>query len=585
MTIVDQWGRPFTEDVTRTPQTAGMAYMPNMWADLLGETLTPAQVLRILRESRNAYMGQQSAMYRQFEERDPFLFGEMLKRKNAIGSREMTVEPPEEPTAAESEAADFMAEYVTAIDLSGHLFDAGEAIGHGFQAFELMDWGLIEGVRAPRQLTPRPHEWFRLKQYQGTMASAPAMDRTDLRLLDGSALGAELMPFGWWVHVHRSLSGGLHRAGLFRVVAFIFLYKHFAQRDFAELLEIYGVPPRIGKFDPNNVTPRDKAALYKAIQSLGHDAAGIIPASMQIELLTAAGGETDAFSRMIDICNAEYAKAVNGKDPQNKGGLGGGNGQQEVGNQDVREDINIADCRQLANSFTNDVLWPIAALNFGITDIRRCPRLKFNTQRVADRKTMGEAFQALQLAGIKIPAKWAADQAQIPEPQDDEELLQAPAPAAPPVPGSPNSPSPGQGAEPGKPGVGGTSKDDAVDLPGENDAAEAKAMNKGAATLTALLLSALAATPAPNRDGLDDLTDHMLDGWRPVMDDALAPLRDAVAEAAAKGESLASLQARLPDLLEKMDVDGLAKQLAQGQFAARLAGVAGLLDPAKPKRG
>lgn len=41
------------------------------------------------------------------------------------------------------------------------------------------------------------------------------------------------------------------------------------------------------------------------------------------------------------------------------------NAAQEEVNNEVREDINIGDCKQIANSFTNDVLWPIAALNFG----------------------------------------------------------------------------------------------------------------------------------------------------------------------------------------------------------------------------
>lgn len=99
--------------------------------------------------------------------------------------------------------------------------------------------------------------------------------------------------------------------------------QHFSLRDFAEFLEIYGIPPRLGKFDLNNITDRDKAVLYQALQALGHDAAGIVPNTMQIELLQAASGQTDAHERMFNLANAEFSKGILGKDPQHQGGMGG----------------------------------------------------------------------------------------------------------------------------------------------------------------------------------------------------------------------------------------------------------------------
>lgn len=564
MRILDQYGRPFDENALRTPQTGLMASVPSTWGNTPVDGLTPAKLLRILKASRNGDIALQSSLFSEMEERDPSILGDMTKRKNAVISRELQIELPQGATRQETSCAAFFEEYIEYLDLADHLLHALEGIGHGFSAFEFEAWGVINGVRAPLGLRPCPNQWFRLKVQTGLMADAWHMDRTDLRLLDGSAYGAELQPFGWWVHVHRALAGGLHRAGLFRVIAWLFLYKHFSLRDFAEFLEIYGIPPRLGKFDPNNITTRDKAVLYQALQSLGHDAAGIVPNTMQIELLEAAAGQTDGHERMFNLCNAEFAKAILGKDPQNKGGMGGGNAAQEMVNNEVREDINIGDCKQIANSFTNDVLWPIASLNFGITELRRCPRLKFNTTRSADREALGRSFESMLKVGIGIGRDWAYQQAQIPIPKEGEPLLAlASAPTT-----NTQSQEPGNSGEPGTPG--GTLG---------NEGAQPKTGNKAASTLSALLVASLAATSGADRDHIDDLADDMLDGWQPKMEDLLAPIRKAVADAAANGESLDSLQARLPDLLEQMDTTAITEQIARGQFVARLAGNAALVQP------
>ncbi len=579
MQILDQWGRAFDEAALTKTQTGTMTFVPQTWGDTPVDGLTPAKLLRILKSARSGDVAQQSALYHDMEERDPFLLGEMTKRKNAVTSREMQIEPPDNPSANETKAADFFEEYIEQIGLHDHLYDACEAIGHGFSCIEL-EWGSVDGIRVPVNLTPKPPTWFRLRIQDGNIANAWRMNRTDLRLLDGSAYGAELAPFGWWVHVHRSMAGGLHRAGLFRVLAWLYLYKHFSLRDFAEFLEIYGIPPRVGKFDPDNVTQRDKAVLYQALQQLGHDAAGIIPNTMQIELLTAAGGQTDAFERMYHLCNDEYAKAISGKDPQKKAGLGGGNGQQEVGNAEVREDINIGDCRQLANSFTSDVLWPIAALNFGITELRRCPRLKFNIKQAVDLEVIGKGFQELQKAGFKIGKNFAYDRADIPVPGPDDEVLDAPAPPAPAF-GSPGDRSSGS-LSPGE-RVGVRAAD-----PAAKPATQPKPADPSASL--ASLLSALAqgaikpVAPLPERDTLDDLTDAMTDGWKPVMDDQLAPIRTMIAEAATNNEPLDALQARIHTALGNMDITSLVELIAKGQMLANLSGQAGLITPKPPSK-
>src|SRR5690606_21153603 len=130
----------------------------------------------------------------------------------------------------------------------------------------------------------RPHSWFQLNQ----------LDRNELRLRDGSAEGDELWAMGWVQHLHKARSGYVSRSGLHRVLAWPYLFQSYAIGDLAELLDIYGIPARLGYF-PRNASEQEKATLLRAVTSLGHSAAGIIPEGMRIDFLSAADGKSDMF--------------------------------------------------------------------------------------------------------------------------------------------------------------------------------------------------------------------------------------------------------------------------------------------------
>ena len=90
------------------------------------------------------------------------------------------------------------------------------------------------------------------------------------------------------MHTHRSRSGCIARTGLFRVLAWPWLFKNFAVRDLAEFLEIYGLPLRLGTYNPNTSDDKARATLLRAVIGIGHDAAAIVPEGMKIEFKEAA---------------------------------------------------------------------------------------------------------------------------------------------------------------------------------------------------------------------------------------------------------------------------------------------------------
>lgn len=114
-----------------------------------------------------------------------------------------------------------------------------------------------------------------------------APDFQTLRLRDATPEGQELWPWGWIVHRHASVSGWASRQGLFRVLVWTFLLKLYARGDFAEFLEIHGLPLRVGKY-PAGTDEEEIAALLAALRDIGHDAAGAILDTMLVEFHEAA---------------------------------------------------------------------------------------------------------------------------------------------------------------------------------------------------------------------------------------------------------------------------------------------------------
>jgi phage gp29-like protein len=63
------------------------------------------------------------------------------------------------------------------------------------------------------------------------------------------------------------------------------------------------------------------------------------------------------------------------------------------------------------------------AINKGWSDVRRCPRLVFDTLEAEDLKTYADSLPKLVGVGMRIPVQWAHERLRIPQPGDDEAVL------------------------------------------------------------------------------------------------------------------------------------------------------------------
>ncbi|EJA1741399.1 DUF935 domain-containing protein, partial [Escherichia coli] len=245
----------------------------------------------------------------------------------------------------------------------------------------------------------------------------------ELRLRDASYHGLELQPFGWFMHRAKSRTGYVGTNGLVRTLIWPFIFKNYSVRDFAEFLEIYGLPMRVGKY-PTGSTNREKATLMQAVMDIGRRAGGIIPMGMTLDFQSAADGQSDPFMAMIGWAEKAISKAILGGTLTTEAGDKGARSLGEV-HDEVRREIRNADVGQLARSINRDLIYPLLALNSDSTiDINRLPGIVFDTSEAGDITALSDAIPKLA-AGMRIPVSWIQEKLHIPQPVGDEAVFTA----------------------------------------------------------------------------------------------------------------------------------------------------------------
>ncbi len=508
--IVDIHGRPFEREALREQQTSRLAQLHSEYADHPSSGLTPARLAQILREAEQGNIRAQCELFQDMEEKDAHMLAEIGKRRRALTTVDWEVAPPRNANAAEKAEAAWLNEVLQDLpDFEDLLFDMLDAIGKGFAGIEL-EWQMLGREWIPAAFNYREASWFQLD----------TETRTELRLRDGSPEGEPLNPFGWIVHQHKAKSGYVARGGLYRVLAWPYLFKNYAVRDLAEFLEIYGLPLRLGKYPPGS-SNEDKATLLRAVVSIGHNAGGIIPEGMSMEFKEAASGSHQPFDWMVQWAEKSMSKAILGGTLTTQAdGKTATNALGQVHNE-VRHDLLKSDAKQVATTLRQYLLYPLLVLNRGGNrDPRRLPRFHFDLVESEDMGAYAEALPKLAGAGLRIPTRWAHEKLRIPEAGKDEPVLQA-----------------SQAGEP-------------------------------AGTIAARQVALRTAAPAS--DPLDDLGDVLASEWQPV-EAMLAPVQQLLASC----KSIEEFRNRLPEVVGQLDAADVAELIAQGMFAGHLAGRTG----------
>lgn len=523
MAIVDQYGNPIERSVLAEPQTSRVSYLKREFARHPSRGLTPQTLASILEQAEAGDLVSQAELFTDMEEKDGHILAEMGKRRRALLTLPWDIVPPNNPNAAETKLAAEVKEWFSArTDLDDLIFDLMDAAGHAYSCVEI-EWQRAGREYYPGKLCHRLPSWFQLDRDT----------RSELRLRTQNADGEKLNPFGWIVHTHKAKSGQLARVGLHRALAWPYLYKNYAVRDLAEFLEVYGLPVRLGKYMPG-ASDTDKTTLLRAVMEIGHNAAGIIPEGMAIELLEAAEGSNAPFTAQVDWCERTQSKVILGQTLSSEArATGMGSGVAEL-QSEVRDDLKVSDARQLSGTL-RQLIYYWCALNRGLVDPNRAPLFQFDTRTPEDLKTYADSLPKLVDMGMKIPASYAHDRLKIPQAKENEPVL---TPAAKPAPAA------GIGTEPGA-----RAQLRVVIAPARDEAA-------------------LHAAAAADQELLDQAATDLATEWEKV----LGPRIEELFAFAESTGDLVTLRARLAELMRGAPTAALVDALENSAFVGQLMG-------------
>ncbi|MGB0733700.1 MAG: DUF935 domain-containing protein, partial [Pontibacterium sp.] len=413
--LVDQNGNtiPWPSEQQLQTSESRIAHLRHYYEEHPSSGLTPVRLANILREAEHGDLTSQVELAEDIEEKDGHVFSELQKRKLTLLTITGSVEPPRNASDAEKRDAEQVQELVDEIsDFEDIITDLADGILKGFSNLEL-EWNRWGNDWLIQQAHFRPQSWFK----------ANPNNRHQINLIDGSAEGAALQPFGWVQHIHRTRSGYPGRNGLARVLAWPFLFKNYSVRDLAEFLEIYGLPLRLGKY-PAGASDKEKSTLLQAVMSIGHNAGGIIPKGMEIEFQEAAKGTSDPYKVMIDWCERTQSKAILGGTLTSQ--ADGKSSTNALGNvhNEVRQELRDSDLRQIASTISRYIVYPLWMLNCKTAkDPRRAPKFVFDTTEPEDLAVYSQHLPSLVDLGMQIPMAWAHEKLMIPEAESNEPVL------------------------------------------------------------------------------------------------------------------------------------------------------------------
>jgi phage gp29-like protein len=200
-----------------------------------------------------------------------------------------------------------------------------------------------------------------------------------------------------------------------------YVFKTFSVKDLARFLEVYGIPPRLGRHSPN-ASDEDKRRLLAAARLLGTDAAAIIPENMQIDLLetksnTSSG--TAAFLGPIEWWDRQVSKVVLGQTSSSEGS--GGDYKASSQHQTVRLDIAAHDATNVEETIVRDLIKIYVDLNYGPR--RRYTSVTFAVPAAEDLTRFSTAIVQLVDRGLEVEQEQVRERMGLSEPEAGKPLL------------------------------------------------------------------------------------------------------------------------------------------------------------------
>lgn len=213
--------------------------------------------------------------------------------------------------------------------------------------------------------------------------------------------------------------------GVGRTILFWYCAKHFNARWWSEFNETYGEPIRIGYYEPYSEED-DRDALQEFLEQLRRAAWAMFPADQEIELMQPeVAGQVKTHEDIISLANNEMSRAIVGQIGTTGREKYGSYGETTVLSKELYKIITGVE-GLIRESLREDVRFLCRANidpEFQDADL---PRVYIVIPNPEEKEQKANIFQAALDMGLTIPVQFARDELGIPEPDEDEEVLERP---------------------------------------------------------------------------------------------------------------------------------------------------------------
>lgn len=540
--LIDLYGQPLRkQELDKEIAGPSVTGVRSIVSGHPAQGLNPGKLTSLLMQAEQGSPLAYYELAEEMEEKDLHYMSVLGTRKRAVSQLPIDVEPADD-TPEQAKFAAVIKDFLERDTLEAEMFDILDAVGKGVSYVEMV-WDLKSAVQLPMEFIWRQPSFFEFDRVDG---------ETPYLCEDGGALVP--LEYGKFIrHVHQAKSGLPVRGGIARAVAWGWMFKNYAIKDWVGFLEMYGQPLRVGRFD-SGASDGDIRKLMRAVSQIGTDAAAVYPRTMDIEFIDGKAGTApnELWRSFAEYIDDQVSKVVVGQTSSSDAKASGiGSGQSDL-HGEVRDDIARADGKLLAATLNRDVVRPIIDRNFGPQ--AKYPRIKIGKKDQVDVKAMVENAIALSEVGVEIDAEDMRELAGLPAPKSASSKLLGAPPEKTPQEGVED----GQGRDPSKnppPKLLGPLKGQktASKVPGNDDDSD---------------LRAAASTLDANGDPIDQLTNQVVERFDDIFEEMIDPLEDIIAACS----SIDEVRDALASYIDGMDADKLTELLENAGFASAIAG-------------
>lgn len=383
-------------DIYAMPATRSAAPKPISLVNPLREPASFANQLTVDRayaaitSAAGGNMGPLYTLYRDMVGGDTHVQSEVETRKLGVLNERPRFVAPDPNAQADKDALAFceaaLRECKGALDAQAHLLDS---IGYPVS--------LVEKVYAPEGTGFRLAELVPVKH-----CLVDYRDGT-LRLFDTDEKGNILPtshaadPARYIVHRGHLLSAPDTQGGPFRAILMWWLLRNMDRSWWARLLERFGSPFMVGKYDSDDDASRE---ILERAFSLATRIGGIVVSNeTSVELQSAmTASSTESFGQFLTVCNREISKLISGQASSEQQATGLGSGvpnQQEQKRADRRQWDSIRLGATLREQLFKQLLeangFPGAA-----------PYVSWGSESAEELKAMADVLGSLKNAGLEV---------------------------------------------------------------------------------------------------------------------------------------------------------------------------------------